>query len=92
MSAGHSFKTEVCTEYKSLLHSCQKALEKCRELREQIAELGSARKEEADGLLRLQADYAKAYSRSKRHKDDCALCRYVSEIGTSHAESIFVLH
>ena len=67
MNAEFSFKTAVCTEYESLLIACQKALETWRKRREEITRLGSNRKEAADELLRLQADYAKGYSLLKKH-------------------------
>jgi len=38
-------------------------------------------KEAGDELMRLQADYAKAYSRLEKHKNDCELCHFVSKIG-----------
>jgi hypothetical protein len=92
MSAELSFKTAVCTEYERLLIVCERALETWREHSEEITKLGSSNKEATDALLRLQANYAKAYSRLDKHKDNCELCRFVSEIGTYNAESIFVLH
>jgi molecular chaperone GrpE (heat shock protein) len=91
MSAQLSFKTAVCTEYEHLLIACQKALETWREQREEIAKLGSKKKEATDELLRLQADYAKAYSRLKKHQDDCALCRFVSKIGSRSFASMSML-
>jgi outer membrane protein TolC len=92
MNAEFSFRTAVCADYESLLIACQKALETLRERREEITKLGSSRKEQADELLRLQADYAKAYSRLKKHQDNCELCRFVSEIGKTNSASISKLN
>jgi predicted Zn-ribbon and HTH transcriptional regulator len=91
MNAEFSFKTAVCTEYESLLIACQTALETWREGREEIAKLRSSTKEASDELLRLQANYAKAYSRLEKHPDKCELCGFVTEIGRRHAESIPML-
>ena len=85
------FKTAVCSDYESLLVSCQIALETWRKRREEIARLGPTRKEEGDQLLRLQADYAKKYSRLKKHQDTCELCCFVSKIGKQNFASISML-
>ena len=77
MNAEFSFKTAVCTDYESLLLACRKALETWRKQREEISRLGSPSKEKTDELLRLQADYAKGYSRLKKHQETCELCRFV---------------
>jgi len=91
MSAEFSFKTAVCTEYESLLIACQKALETWRKRREEITRLRSSKREATDELLRVQADYAKAYSRLEEHQAKCELCRFVSEIGNRNSESIPLL-
>jgi hypothetical protein len=85
------FKTAVCTDYESLLVACQIALKAWRERREEIARLGPRRKEEGEQLLRLQADYAKKYSRLKRHQDTCETCCFVSKIGKQNFSSISML-
>jgi predicted secreted protein len=92
MSAEFSFETAVCTDYETLLLACQKALEAWRKRREEITGLESSSKEKADELLRLQADYAKGYSRLKKHQDTCELCRFVSEIGRRNFASISMLN
>jgi len=83
-----SFKTSVCTEYERLLNVCQKALERWKSQREECASAGLTGKKVADELLRLQADYAKAYSRLERHGDKCELCRFVSKLGGRNNASI----
>jgi len=91
MNAEFSFKTAVCTEYESLLIACQKALVTWRKRREEINRPRSSTRQATDELLRLQADYAKAYSRLEKHQDKCELYRFVSEIGNCNSESISML-
>ena len=81
MSTELSFETAVCTEHEKLLIVCQKALDIWRNRREEISASGLSGKQIAGELLRLQADYAKAYSRLEKHEDNCELCRLVSKIG-----------
>jgi hypothetical protein len=83
-----SFKTAICSDYEKLLFACQKALEVWRERREEVVTNGFACKETANELLRLQADYARAYSRLEGHDDRCPLCRFVSKIGGRNYSSI----
>jgi hypothetical protein len=83
------FQTAFCTEYEKLLQECQKAKEACAEWR---AEMNSplARNqinfEVAGELLRLQASYAKAYSRLERHNRECDLCQFVTQVSTHQRE------
>lgn len=83
-----SFKTAVCTDYERLLITCHNALELWRNRREEISASRSISKEAANELLRLQAGYAKAYSRVENHEDNCELCRFVSKIGGRNNASI----
>lgn len=76
-----SSRTAVCTEYKGLFIAYQRALEIWRRRRREIARRGVNRKEKADELLLLQVDYAKKYSRLKKHNDTCEFCRFFSGIG-----------
>jgi muconolactone delta-isomerase len=90
MKSELSFKTAICTDYENLLFSCQKALESWRARREEAASQGFASKKTSDELLRLQADYASAYSRLESHEERCSLCRFVSKIGGRNYSSISV--
>jgi hypothetical protein len=81
MKLERSFKTAICTDYENLLFACQRALESWRARREAATTNGFASKKTADDLLRLQADYARAYSRLESHEEKCELCRFVSKIG-----------
>lgn len=83
-----SIKTAVCDEYERLQRTCQKALETWRNRREEISASGLSGKEIASELLRLQADYAKAYSRLDKHEASCELCRFVSKIGGRNNNAI----
>jgi hypothetical protein len=76
-----SFKTAGCTEYAQLLHECQRVLERWRRRRDQVAEAHLTGKRIGDELQRLQANYAKAYSRLDRRHKECERCRFVSKIG-----------
>jgi hypothetical protein len=88
MDAELSYETAVCTEYERLLCACVQSLDSWRNCREEIANSGLGGKEVADELLRLQADYAKAYSRLEKHERNCGLCRFVSKIGRRNYASI----
>jgi hypothetical protein len=88
MGSQHSFRTAICTDYENLLFVCQKALESWRNRREEVVTDGFASKQTADELLRLQAEYGRAYSRLETHEDRCELCRFVSKIGGRNYSSI----
>ena len=81
MKPERSFKTAICTDYENLLFACQKALESWRAHREAATANRFASKKTTDDLLKLQADYARAYSRLDSHEEKCQLCRFVSKIG-----------
>ena len=82
MKPERPFKTAICTDYERLLFTCQKALDTWREQRERVVTNGVSNKRASAELLRLQADYAHAYSRLESHEDKCNLCRFVSKIGS----------
>jgi hypothetical protein len=73
--------TAVCSEYERLLFLCEYALNAWRERREEVSNSGLPGKEVAPELLRLQANYARAYAHLERHEDHCDTCRFVSKIG-----------
>jgi hypothetical protein len=80
MNAGTYNKTAVCKEYERLLIFSQKALESWRNRREEFTRFGLRDRTVADELLRLQADYAKAYSRLVLHEGDCDICSFFPKI------------
>ena len=84
------YKTAFCSNYERLLCVCVQSLNAWRNLREEIADSSLTSKEEGDELIRLQADYAKAYSRLEKHKDNCELCHFVSKISGRNEASLSV--
>src|SRR5260221_2242212 len=62
------YKTAFCSNYERLLCVCVQSLNAWRNLREEIANSDLRSKEAGDDLMRLQADYARAYSRLEKHK------------------------
>jgi hypothetical protein len=80
-------KTAVCSEYQELLEECQSALEIWNEQRAKNCQSRLIKKEEADELLRLQAQFARAYAVLQRHSQDCLLCQLVSRIEGSNSEN-----
>jgi hypothetical protein len=84
MNAEPPNRTAVCNEYERLLILCQRSLESWRNQREEFIRFGLRGKKVAEELLRLQADYAKTYSRLVLHEDSCEVCRFVSKsVGAS---------
>jgi hypothetical protein len=82
------YKTAFCSNYERLLCACVQSLNAWRNLREEIANSSLTSKEAGDELIRLQADYAKAYSRLEKHKDNCELCHFVSKISGRNYASL----
>jgi hypothetical protein len=80
MSKQLSIKTTVCSEYQRLLEESQGALEIWNKRRGEISQSGPIKTEEGDELLRLQANFARAYAVLEHHARDCALCELVSRI------------
>lgn len=90
MESGLFYKTAFCSTYERLLCACAQSLDAWRDLREEIASSCLRSEEAGDDLIRLQADYAKAYSRLEKHKDNCELCRFVSKISGRNEASLSV--
>jgi len=74
------YKTAFCTEYERLLCACVQSLDTWKNRREEIANSVVRSWEASDELMRLQADYAKAYSSLEKHIENCELCHFVSKI------------
>jgi hypothetical protein len=81
------YKTAFCVEYERLLCVCVQSLITWRNRREEIASVLRS-KEVGDELMRLQADYARAYLRLEKHKDNCELCHFVSKISGRNNASL----
>lgn len=90
MESGHLYKTAFCSTYERLLCACAQSLDVWRDLREEIASSGLQNQEAGDELIRLQANYAKAYSRLEKHRGSCELCRFVSKISGRTEASLSV--
>jgi hypothetical protein len=87
MSKQLSIKTTVCSEYQRLLEESQGALEIWNKRRSEISQSGLIKMEEGDELLRLQANFARAYAILEHHSRDCALCELVSRIEGRDSEN-----
>jgi hypothetical protein len=81
-----SIKTTVCSEYQSLLEESQRALEIWNEQRSQNCQSRLIGKEAVDKLLRLQANFARAYAVLQRHARNCLRCQLVARIEGCNSE------
>jgi hypothetical protein len=79
------FANAACSEYESLLNQCEAALDIWHQRHREICEAHLTGKEIGGKLLRLQADYAKAYSLLRKHINRCALCQFVSSLDKSQS-------
>ena len=80
MNKEPSIKTGLCGEYQRLLEECQCTLVVWNERREEISDSRVIKKEEGDELLRLQANFARAYAALQHHSQECELCELVSQL------------
>jgi hypothetical protein len=72
--------TMVCGEYQQLLEQSKHARDVWDLRRAEICGSRLVGKESGDGLLRLQAKYARAYALLQKHVNTCLRCRPVSKI------------
>ena len=73
-------KTTFCDQYEKLLSVCQKALESWATRREQAWHMGLRGKELGGELIRLQANFAKAYAVLQQHTHECPLCELAGQV------------
>ena len=73
-------ETIVCTEYQRLLEACVSAREIWKKHRAEIYRYRLVGKQTGDELLRLQANYARAYYILRHHTQQCLRCRSVLRI------------
>ena len=73
-------ETIVCSEYQRLLDACVSAREIWKKHRANIYRYRLVGKETGDELLRLQANYARAYYVLQHHAQQCPRCRSVLRI------------
>ena len=74
MSEQVNAKTPLCSEYQRLLEESQSARDIWNEHRAEICRSRLVVKESGDELLRLQANYARAYTRLRKHVGTCLRC------------------
>lgn len=79
MNSELSFETAVCSEYETLLHECQRALECWHERRREIRQARVTGVNAGSELLTLQAHYAKAYNLLRKHSEKCERCQFASQ-------------
>lgn len=80
MSQEFCVEAAICEEYEKFLEECNSALKIWNEQRAAVCESRASGKKAGDDLLRLQANYAKAYTLLQRHAKDCLQCQMVSRI------------
>jgi hypothetical protein len=80
MNKEPSIKTALCGEYLRLLEECQRTLEIWNNRRAEISRSRLIKEEEGDELLRLQANFARAYAMLQHHAQECELCELVCEL------------
>ncbi len=78
-----SVETAVCSEHQRLLAECSRALEIWNEHRAEFSRSYPITKEAGDELLRLQANYARAYTVLQRHEHKCSFCQLVPRENSS---------
>ena len=81
-----SVETAICSEHQRLLAECARALETRNEQRAQFSKSHPITKEAGNELLRLQANYARAYTVLARHEHNCSFCQLVSRAGERASE------
>jgi hypothetical protein len=74
-----SFLPMVCNEYDRLLNLSEKALERWNARQEEMICARSTGLDTGREILRLQAGFSKAYLLLRKHVEECACCRFVSE-------------
>jgi hypothetical protein len=80
MNKEPSIKMALCGEYQRLLEECQCSLEIWNQRRAEISNSRVIKREEGDELLRLQANFARAYALLRHHSRECELCELVSQL------------
>jgi hypothetical protein len=70
----------VCSDYQKLLEEAKRARDIWDDRRTEICNSRLVGKETGDELLRLQANYARAYALLRKHVQSCLRCEPVSRI------------
>ena len=79
-----SVEPAACTEHQKLSEACQRALDVWNEQRAEFSRSYHISAEAGDELVRLQANYARAYTVLQRHEHNCLLCQLVSRLRERH--------
>ncbi len=87
MSKQQFVKTAICNKYQTLLEECERALAIWNEHRAEISQSRLVGKEAGDELLRLQANYARAYTVLQNHAHNCSFCQLVSRLEGRDSEN-----
>jgi hypothetical protein len=80
MSKLLAVQTTVCDEYQRLLEESQSALALWDEHRAEVCQSRLIGKEAGDELLRLQANFARAYTVLQNHVHNCLRCHLLSRV------------
>lgn len=89
MNSEVTVQSTFCNEYDTLLHECENAQQSWSEWRQEMNSLSAKHrlnKEGSDELLRLQAKFAKAYTRLERHHRECELCQFAARMAEERGE------
>ncbi len=87
MSKQQFVKTAICNKYQTLLEECERTLAIWNEHRAEISQSRLVGKEAGDELLRLQANYAQAYTVLQNHAHNCSFCQLVSRLEGRDSEN-----
>lgn len=91
MSEELNFCNAICPDYETLLKQSQQALVTWRERSEEVSRFGLQGKKIGGELQKLQAEYARAYSRLERHGKTCVLCQFTFGVAESAPpNSVFI--
>ncbi len=82
-----SFNSAFCDDYEQLLARCQRALDAWAMRRDEVSQMGLSGKEIGAELVKLQAEFAKAYAILQRHTRECALCQFVAKLAMHDPQS-----
>jgi hypothetical protein len=80
MNKEPSIKTALCGEYQRLLEECQCNLEIWNQRRAEISDSRVIKTADGDELLRLQANFARAYALLQHHSVECELCELIAQL------------
>jgi hypothetical protein len=83
------FSTAVCAEYEMLLNECRAALEAWEDRRKEVSRPQLDGKEIGNELLRLQADFARAYTMLREHGSNCEICQLLQKRRLVETRGIF---